>query len=137
MATTMRGFAKTMRDLSKQIPVRAGQIVADIGYRVLTTVVVGTPVKTGYARSQWLVGVGAEPQGASGILAAGAVIARGRSVLKNPPPDADVNIVNNASYIGDLNAGTSRQAPVGFVEIAVIQAVRGLRDAVLFEEPTD
>jgi len=100
---------------------------------------VGTPVKTGLARTNWVLTVGA-PFG-------GLVSYVGQS---NPPPvdtfararneqaaasydfsiglgvggsGQPVFLVNNVEYIVDLNKGSSRQATAGFVQRAIEKAV--------------
>jgi len=87
--------------------------------------VLATPVDTGRARGNWLVGLNfpveaeaeSEDRGGGSTIAAGnADIARARAV-------DDIWLSNNLPYITKLNEGSSFQAPVGFVE-DVVDAVR-------------
>ena len=82
-----------------------------------------TPVKTGYARGNWQVGIGSAPATEVGLrnLTSMLASAAGRlAQLKKPQP---VFIANNVEYIGKLNAGSSRKAPSGFVEAAIARGI--------------
>jgi hypothetical protein len=93
----------------------------------------GTPVDTGWARSNWLVrikdpptspvGTRPEKKGDAGVdegasdasvaeFATGYVINAGNVYISNLVP-----------YIAQLNSGTSKQAPEGFVERAILKAI--------------
>lgn len=95
---------------------------------ILSTVTSETPVDTGRARSNWIVGLGAArrdtvesygPEDATAVAtsAGSAVIAgyvnRGQAIY----------ISNNLPYIERLNDGWSAQAPAQFVQSAIQQAV--------------
>lgn len=99
--------------------------------------VLATPVDKGRARSNWLVELDAprrdtiEPYvpgegGNTGGANASAALAQGGAVIGGYNGDHNTAIVisNNLPYIGPLNAGSSRQAPAGFVEKAVQAAVK-------------
>jgi hypothetical protein len=84
-----------------------------ISLRVLSGVVLRTPVDTGRARANWQVDVGAgksgeveaEDKGGGGtITAGGSVIARQRDFQQ-------VALTNNLPYIEKLEGGSSKQAP--------------------------
>lgn len=86
---------------------------------LLSMIVRGTPVKDGYARGGWYVTQGApgstaprgpDKDGAATILA-GAMALRGGSPFK------DVYINNDVDYIGQLEGGSSTQAPDGIVRV--------------------
>lgn len=86
----------------------------------------GTPVASGWARSNWIPSI-AEPtsetigsedavQSAEAAQRAGLVAV---ATYAGPEP---VFVSNNVPYIGRLNDGWSQQAPTGFVERAVAKA---------------
>lgn len=88
----------------------------------------GTPVDTGWARANWVPQIGTAPTGTVGSPAnvtgapqhAGAVaVAAGYKLDKGP-----VFISNNVPYILKLNAGSSQQAPKGFIQAAIAKAIR-------------
>ena len=105
-------------------------------------VVLGTPVDKGRARSNWIVSLGAPSRStvdpyvpgkggstagdnANAALAQGAAVIGGYSGLIH----GSIVISNNLPYIGRLNAGSSKQAPAGFVEKAVQSAARAVQKA--------
>lgn len=76
-----------------------------------------TPVDTGRAKGNWLVGINAPP---TSYLAAGqGNPAAGFSVIQAAGRSDVIYLVNNAPYIGALNRGRSPQAQAGFIEAAV------------------
>jgi hypothetical protein len=88
-----------------------------------------TPVDTGNARRNWIPAVGARheaevddggaAQAAGQARVAGYKLDDGRTFVSNPTP-----------YIGRLDAGSSTQAPAGFVRGAVERAVDETQRAV-------
>ena len=92
----------------------------------------GTPVDTGWARANWVPHIGssldttagtrveAEAGQLSGASAAGvAQVATEYKLARGP-----VHISNNVPYILKLDAGSSKQAPAGFVRRGIIKAIR-------------
>jgi len=93
----------------------------------------GTPVDTGWARANWLPSLASpvnSPAGEptpSGVLTAGAAQQAGvGAVLGYKLPSGPVYVTNNVSYITRLNDGSSKQAPAGFVQKAIQEAITGL-----------
>lgn len=93
----------------------------------------GTPVDTGWARANWVPTIGApaadtvgtQEQAAAGNVNAGAAEAGlARVVTQYRLEQGPVFLTNNVPYIGFLNEGSSRQAPKGFVQLAIAKAVR-------------
>lgn len=81
----------------------------------------GTPVDTGHARANWVPSVGAPYTAeASGASAHEAGVA---AVISYKLSDGPLFVSNNAPYIGLLNIGSSKQAPAGFIEMAIDEAV--------------
>lgn len=92
----------------------------------------GTPVLTGWARVNWVPNIGsaldttagtraqAEAGQLSGASAAGvAQVATEYKLARGP-----IHITNNVPYILKLDAGSSKQAPAGFVRRGIIKAIR-------------
>lgn len=102
-----------------------------------------TPVDTGKAVSNWVVGIGGAPheelppyapgaEGSTGLANRMAMLEAGLAAIDGyvSGQGAAVHIVNNAKHIGALNDGHSKQAPANFVETAVAagrEAVHNLR----------
>jgi hypothetical protein len=109
------------------------EITLDIWRKVVRS----TPVDTGRARHGWVATAGYADTSVSQRKVRRKEGAK-RRLFPNQRPknlqsttlEADNFVVNNVEYIGDLNEGSSRQAPAGFVEAAVQSGVRqGLRIA--------
>lgn len=101
----------------------------------------GTPVDTGWARSNWVPSVGTPFDGVAGsrptTSGEGGLdfgqqqLGLARVAASYRLRDGNVFISNNVPYISALNSGSSQQSPAGFVQSAiqkgVASAVRGLR----------
>lgn len=111
-------FAKILSRVFK----RKDTISLTIAQRVFEELVNTTPVDTGFARANWVVGVN--------MLNAPRI----KYGPQYPPPKymgpiktrtQDEWVISNfAHYIGYLNEGHSRQAPAGFVEKAIYTGIQ-------------
>lgn len=111
------------------------RLIVKITLDVTANLIETTPVDTGWARANWVPAIGrpfvrdlsgvqptrAAASGAQGRQATGvAGVAAGYRIERGP-----VFVSNNVPYITDLNDGTSRQQPAGFVQRAVAKALTG------------
>ena len=92
----------------------------------------GTPVDTGWARANWQPRIGSPAQDVVGtneaVGAAQATQEAGLGALLIYKISAgSVFITNNVAYITRLNEGSSGQAPKGFVQRAIQEAVNNVR----------
>lgn len=95
----------------------AGDLFAEIGRDLVPS----TPVDTGLARGNWRPSLNvpvSRPTSLVDPTGAGAV-ARIESVGRQFHLGDTLYLVNRVPYIGRLNAGSSPQAPAGFVQAAV------------------
>lgn len=83
----------------------------------------GTPVDTNHARASWIPSVGAPSSAEAGGGSSAAHDAGLAVVVSYKLGQGPLYVSNNAPYIGRLNLGTSKQAPVGFIERAIDEAV--------------
>lgn len=93
----------------------------------------GTPVDTGFARSNWilrarepqsnLVGSRPKEKGGAGVDDVAADAAVAEFVTGYRIGIGNVYITNLVPYVPRLNAGSSTQAPAGFVERAILKAI--------------
>ncbi len=144
---SLERFSRRMAIREKKFPGKVGVIVKKVALAVAREVVRSTPVDTGKARSNWLTSLGTSrtneippynplPQGTNAdkinetANAAGA-IDQAESVISKRKSEQDIHITNNVDYIGDLNAGSSRQAPEAFVEKAVMAGIVAFKGAKL------
>jgi hypothetical protein len=105
-----------------QLEDATGEAAASMALGIHGRLVEGTPVDTGWARSNWLPSVGtprAETVGEPGSLNAGAADLGKLEVADWGIANGPIYITNNVPYIQRLNAGSSKQAPAGFVESAI------------------
>lgn len=92
----------------------------------------GTPVDTGWARANWLSSVTKsinKPEGSPENVSAAETAKQAGllGLLTYRLKAGPVFISNNVPYILRLNDGHSKQAPAGFVQRAIQEAVTGLR----------
>ena len=120
-----------MRMRGNNVPREVNKVKRQAGLAVDQAVVLGTPVDTGTARSNWIVSLGEADDrtrdayvpleggdmGETGN--AEAAMAQGKAAIAASKPNQDIHITNNLDYIMDLNEGSSAQAPAAFVEEAV------------------
>ena len=140
----------SLDSFSRRILIRAdnldaaiNRIVVNVALVVDQVIVLSTPVDTGRARSNWQVSLTAPISNQIEPYAPGIKLGRGESANANAAllqaqaalrprrPEQDIFITNNVEYIGDLNRGTSAQAPEMFVQIAIIAGVDAVARAPL------
>lgn len=127
---TPKQFAARLRAIAKGIPEKIEEGFRKVALIIDQKVVLATPVDTGRARSNWIVSLNKPvtqtiearvpgTDGSSGGANAQAAIQQGRAAVAGFKRGQTIWIVNSLPYIGELNRGTSAQAPANFVEIAV------------------
>lgn len=132
----------SLNDFSRRITVRGRQVaentdrlVRKVALAADQAVVMGTPVDTGRARSNWIAQIGSAPSGTIDAYAPGdagstagantqAAIDQAESVISGYNSGEEIHITNNLPYIQRLNDGYSAQAPANFVEQAVVEAAQ-------------
>lgn len=100
--------------------VRKAALVAD------QVVVLGTPVKTGRARANWIASVNA-PEERSDLpndKTGQAAINQALQTVGRYRLGQSIFLANNVEYISFLENGSSKQAPNGMVAAAIQAAVR-------------
>lgn len=143
----LRGFSRRMSIRGDNVATNSDRLVRKVALKVDQAVVVGTPVDTGRARSNWIASLGTparsqiEPYapgetGSTGAKNAKAALDQAKAVVANYRHGQSVYISNNLPYIGELNDGSSSQAPANFVEEAVHLATESVREAKLLVSTT-
>ena len=105
------------------------QAVATIAVNVTAELVEATPVDTGWARANWIPSVGAPvsaPSGSEGSSSTAAQADGQAEVLGYKLEQGKAYVSNHVPYIRRLNAGHSKQAPAGFVQVAIAKAIDGV-----------
>ncbi len=139
---SLKDLAKTMDRLAKVIPVNAKRNLKRTVLAIDQVLVVETPVDTGRARSNWIVGSGPSTrvidayvpgeEASTGGANAAAALAQAQAFLSA----TDVKVIyisNNLSYIQVLNGGSSAQAPAGFIEAAVATGIAAVKNMKVLE----
>jgi len=118
--------------IQRDIVENANEKVIRASRAYLTEVVTGTPADTGQAISSWKTGLNYQPRGERNLApgskgstrsaAINAVLSLELPRLDRRQTGQTVYIVNTVSYIDQLNAGKSSQAPAGFIDRARIAA---------------
>lgn len=119
----MSDFETRMRALGERIHRNFGTLVKQVADATQEYVINATPVKSGRARNGWRVGVNNaddSPPDMTGPFdpSGNTRIDANRSIINAAPLQSNFILSNNVPYIGELNNGTSQQAPEGFVEKA-------------------
>ena len=140
-------FAKRIDRIAVQVEGNVEQAVKDCASAVLRSVVVNTPVDTGMARSNWSPALdrafdglfSARVPGEKGATAeenAAATIEAGMPTIEafDVAANREIHITNNAPHIQPLNDGHSKQAPAGFVQIAVMEGLATVKGAKIVED---
>jgi len=142
-------MARSLLDLAESLERRAGaygkegsKLAVKVAVTVVTDLAYETPVDTTQALSNWQVALGSpvnkaiDPYfpgdfGDTQPASAAATIAAAKQILKGKKPGQTIFISNVVDYIGDLNDGSSKQTPAGFVERAALLGRKQVRKAKL------
>ncbi len=117
----------TIAALNRVVEQSVKQVTRDVTLHLFAR----TPLDTGWARSNWIPKIGSPFEDAPGsrVEIGPAVAAQKKGLaqvaVKYKLRNGSVYISNNVPYIQPLNDGHSKQAPAGFVQDAILLAVRG------------
>lgn len=125
-------FASKMRLRAQNLPANVNKVKQNVTVAVLTSLAQDTPVDTGAAVSNWVVSLDASAgarivphapghKGSTRTENSRATITLGTSVINQSIPGQVIHVANAVSYILDLNNGSSRQAPAGFVDSSILR----------------
>jgi hypothetical protein len=115
--------------IRKRIELAAKALVLEIDKNLRKA----TPVDTGHARANWVPAVGAPHRAQASAVKVASTIGSSehaagvQHVLAYKLEQGALFVSNNVPYIRSLNYGHSQQAPAGFIEFAVDQALQTLR----------
>jgi hypothetical protein len=141
----LSSFARRIRLTAAKVQPGSDQAVRTCAIAVATEVVSSTPADTSRAINNWNASLGASSprfvqakvpgvKGSTKAAAVAAALSRMiRKIKQYKTGDPPINLTNAAPYIEQLNAGSSKQAPAGFIEAgiqrgrAVIRNVRILK----------
>lgn len=115
------------REFQGRLNVLVGLVMKHAAFELYRDITLRNPVDTGRSRANWNVAVGAPDTSVTPITvtsSGGARAPREFPVLPaiNAAHDT-IHITNNLPYIQALERGHSKQAPSGFVQLAVDRVV--------------
>jgi hypothetical protein len=120
---------KQIKALSVALDKEIKSLVLELMLECQANIIEATPIDTGWARSNWFVVFGADKEinynpNISVETAKNLQTFYLYKMLEWDRDKGEIYIVNNVPYIGRLNNGYSKQAPSGFVEKAISQAIQ-------------
>ena len=142
--TDLATFARRIRIQANRVEPGSDQAVVDCSSAVARELVESTPADTGRAITNWDAAVGRAPisyktqaavPGTKGNTRESNValaLARMLAAIRAYRRGQSVHITNSAPYIEKLNAGSSLQAPAGFIEAAIQRGRAVIRNVRIF-----
>lgn len=135
MARNLKDLANSIGKLKSSLKSSVNEHTKQRAMILLAHLTEDTPVDTSKAISNWQVGLGRAitreipahypgRRGSSKMASQGVAVVYGQLLLHDRRQGQAIHITNNASYILDLNAGSSMQAPSGFIEKAISRSIR-------------
>lgn len=139
----LKQFSFRMNGLAKEVTKYRNRVEDVTVRRTLEVLVELTPVDTGKARSNWLIGRGKPRTAVIKAHFPGKNLGRGEAANRNMAilrgalkirfgRTRPIFISNNVDYLEFLNDGSSAQAPAGFIEMAIAEARRTVRRTKIF-----
>lgn len=133
MGKNLLDLAKDIKRRDKAIRETASRRAVIFAEAIVVELATDTPVDTSEAISNWQVALSApvahdippwQPgfAGSTYTYSRNATIAAAKRQLKVKKPGEKIYISNLAAHIIALNQGSSKQAPAGFIEAAIIRA---------------
>ena len=122
-------LAQVIKDLNIFVDDSIKKLSLDIVAILVSPSPAGTPVDTGWARSNWIPSLGTpvtSPHGSKLSVSGSAQQAGTAKLLTYTRAKGTIFISNSVPYIGRLNAGSSTKSPSGFVQKAIIRAISEL-----------
>lgn len=126
--TTLKIFAQQMNQLAATVQQRVPLLTKAVAEHVVEGVARDNPVLTGQSSANWKTSIGAPDTSwdeGDNPAAGQHSVDEAKKALIALAIGQTVYISNNVPYIVELNQGSSTQAPAGFVETAIVNALHG------------
>ena len=129
---------RTLGEMARLLPEMIDDVIRNMVEQLYLTLVgagaVPTPIKTGRARTGWVVGTmetdWCPPDMTKNPKSAGEIMDAARAAVAALPRSSVYYLYNNVPYIMKLEQGWSNQAPHGFVALALAQFAVALEQQV-------
>ncbi len=130
MTKTLTGLSKSLKLRLSTLDKKVSEVAKQVAFNVAVDLISVTPVDTSNALSNWQVSLN-EPVskeinpyfpglfGSTESQSENAAFSAAKSILDQKKPGEVIFISNVVDYIVDLDRGSSRQEPSGFVYRAV------------------
>lgn len=125
----MSDFAKDVSAWVNKTKNKEREFIQELAFDIAENIVSLTPVLTGFARASWYAGLSLssphpeQPPDRESLVLSGTVLpppyASMLLFVKNMEVGRVLYIMNNASYIKDLEDGSSQKAPQGMVKVTM------------------
>lgn len=126
-------FKSDLRKFADSLGIGLETVIRKLSLEVFTGVVQKTPVDKGRARASWVIALETPISSPNlpedrqmSASEAGSIANRQLSKLSQIKPFSTVFISNSLPYIGELEDGSSRQAPEGMVAVTLAEVNRNL-----------
>jgi len=148
--STLLQFSRNIRSIGSRIENNSAKVVRDTSKAALRSLINGTPVDTGKARSNWRVGLGAPTRSVIPAYSPGKKLGRGERLNARAALAAGfarinqlrigpvagragkaVFITNSIPYLDELRRGSSTQQGNDWVGLALIEASTVIKSARL------
>ena len=121
-------------DIAKELDKITAQVIGQFTTNVVENLRAppaqgGTPRDTGHASANWIARAGepaTEIDGSKDNVSSSLQEIGLQAMARYKLSDGTVTVSNNVPYIGRLNDGSSKQAPVGFIESGTLRAAQDL-----------
>lgn len=133
-------FAARMSARAANLPGEVNEVKKEVTTTLLTSLVETTPIDTGTAVSNYQVDINGPADTVIGAHVPGryrstadanirATIALGQTVIAQVKPGDSLHVTNHIDYIGQLDHGSSAQAPTGMSPISILRARQVIKNA--------
>jgi len=124
--------SRSVRVVVSDFEAFATKFVKRLALNINAELIKATPVDTGWARANWVPNIGSPFERTAGTredAEQGRLDLASRekglaSIVTTYRLGPEIHQTNNVPYIELLNAGSSKQAPAGFVQSSILRAVQ-------------
>jgi hypothetical protein len=121
---SVASFNVDLNKFAKSMDIELETVVRKLAFEVYKGVTQKTPVDTGRAKANWMLGYGS----------INSTITNNTTFTLVQPPKGSgkrpIYITNNLPYISKLENGSSKQAPNGMVNLTMNEVQRSIRNVV-------
>jgi len=121
---SVASFNVDLNRFAKSMDIELETVVRKLAFEVYKGVTQKTPVDTGRAKANWMLGYGS----------INSTITNNTTFTLVQPPEGSgkrpIYITNNLPYISKLENGSSKQAPNGMVNLTMNEVQRSIRNVV-------